>query len=181
LGLPKYFRVEFTRDNTGFVLINRIDGTTNPVRYHYGTRKELRARDKDLIRVAKASANHAELASQVDFIPVGDDDYRREEAPSESLSEYFSKKNEEYNQKTRNNTSSVKLWLEFINFQDEYLKLSQTKSIGPILEKKLAIYQRALQYNPANEELLIGYGNCSERIWEYPFQTTLFTERTVIS
>jgi hypothetical protein len=54
---------------------------------------------------------------------------------TQSIEEYLTKKAEEYNKKTRDDKNNVKLWIEFINFQDEYMKLGG-EAIGPILEKK---------------------------------------------
>lgn len=67
----------------------------------------------------------------VGFVESSDD----EEKIAQSIEEYLTKKAEEYNKKTRDDKNNVKLWIEFINFQDEYMKLGG-EAIGPILEKK---------------------------------------------
>lgn len=67
----------------------------------------------------------------VDIVESSDD----EEKIAQSIEEYLTKKAEEYNKRTRDDKNNVKLWIEFINFQDEYMKLGG-EAIGPILEKK---------------------------------------------
>jgi len=44
-----------------------------------------------------------------------------------------------------------------VAFQDEYGQLSRRRNVQLIVEKKLAIYARALSFVPESEPLLLGY------------------------
>ncbi|KAI8057134.1 NRDE-2, necessary for RNA interference-domain-containing protein [Syncephalis plumigaleata] len=60
-------------------------------------------------------------------------------------------------------------WLRRIAFQDEQLTWSSNRKATArhaLLEVKLAIYEKALEYCPEDERLLIGYMESGETIWD---------------
>ncbi|KAJ3665779.1 hypothetical protein Zmor_001254 [Zophobas morio] len=66
-----------------------------------------------------------------------------------------------YNRKLTENTHDIKLWLEYVNFQDTvyqfektYRKGSIAKGLRVLAERKLSILDKALTYNQNCEELL---------------------------
>lgn len=62
----------------------------------------------------------------------------------------------EYNKKTRDNPGDVHTWLEFIDFQGK-LATEKTISEGCILEKKIAIIEKAIEANPGSIKLKMKY------------------------
>ena len=98
---------------------------------------------------------------------------------------YLMKQAAEYNTRLLDEPHNVPLWLEFIKFQDEALvwgKLplpvaqvddSTTKSReslrrqkAALNERKVAIYERALEKNPLSEELLVGHMELVQEVWD---------------
>lgn len=53
----------------------------------------------------------------------------------------------------------------FSQLEDEITE--HTVDRGPLYERKVAIYQKALEANPNSDELLCGYLFCCEQVWEY--------------
>lgn len=83
----------------------------------------------------------------------------------EVLEDYLTRRSKEFNQRLQQRPKDVQLWLEFIAFQDEYQPLSR-RTTTPIVEKKLAIFKKAMGENPESEDLLFGYLNTSAQILE---------------
>jgi hypothetical protein len=48
-------------------------------------------------------------------------------------------------------------------------------SVAGVLEKKLSIFEKALQTHPDSERLLIGYLTTAQRAWEYPPHTHTYS------
>jgi len=85
------------------------------------------------------------------------------------------------NQQLRRNPKNAALWLQFIDGQDRWSRLARVsapagvtvgqslaqQSKGALVDRKLAIYERALRELPDNEELLTGYLLCAQERWEY--------------
>jgi len=168
LGLPPDVIIHFNKENTFFTLIDLSDSaSSSELRYWRVTKREKRQRELDLTKVRpKSRKKFQELTQQHDYIALeGFESSDDEEKIAQSIEDYLTKKAEEYNKKTRDDKNNVKLWIEFINFQDEYMKLGG-EALGPILEKKISIYQNAIKANPASEELLLGYLACCEQLWE---------------
>lgn len=81
--------------------------------------------------------------------------------------DYCMKQTRMFNERTRIEKSNIKLWLEYVAFQDVRAKGEVNKA--PAIEKKISIFEEALKSNPHSEELLLGYLFCCEQIWEYVF------------
>lgn len=101
---------------------------------------------------------------------------------------HIMKKVSEYNTQLLANPHNVQLWMEFINFQDEALiwdqllapplsaKAQPTTSNSTrecvhrqgsaLIERKIAIFERALQNNPLSEKLLVGHMELVQEIWD---------------
>ena len=84
-------------------------------------------------------------------------------------------KTEEFNAYLKDNEADIEKWLKFIAFQDkcvEPVNTSKDKVEGKSLdiyvsEKKLAICERALTYNPKSIDLLLCRLEIVTNIWEY--------------
>ena len=91
----------------------------------------------------------------------------------------------QYNTLLLHDPHDVQLWLEFIHFQDEALvwgKLpgpavqldteegtrheSQRRQQLAVIERKVAIYEKALESNPLSEELIVGHMELVQEVWE---------------
>ena len=87
-------------------------------------------------------------------------------AESELTSEVFtSQQTAAYNRTLQENPKNVRLWLEFMAFQQIAQgpdgageeKLGTTKSLRALNERKLAIFERALEHNPTSIDLHISH------------------------
>uniref|UniRef100_A0A5S6LMC9 Zinc finger protein 830 n=1 Tax=Xenopus tropicalis TaxID=8364 RepID=A0A5S6LMC9_XENTR len=87
---------------------------------------------------------------------------------------------EDYNKRIRECPNDIQLWMEFVSFQDELVKqpsmYSTSKgeldghrtSVKLLLEKKLAILERAIESNPGSTELKLAKLKLCEEFWEAP-------------
>ncbi|NXL90840.1 NRDE2 protein, partial [Alectura lathami] len=86
---------------------------------------------------------------------------------------------EEHNKKVRENPRDIQAWMEFVSFQDElmrgpspYASMGEQevrrKSLKLILEKKLAILERAIESNPSNVDLKLARLKVCTEFWEPP-------------
>jgi hypothetical protein len=103
----------------------------------------------------------------------------------QNFEEYQYERTREFNIRTRQEPHNVETWLEFVRFQDESLVLNRKVRVvrrpcqrargeannspfvcarvrsqnvsGAVVEKKIAILERALQFNPDSEVLLSQY------------------------
>ncbi|XP_019407948.1 PREDICTED: protein NRDE2 homolog [Crocodylus porosus] len=85
---------------------------------------------------------------------------------------------EDYNKKVRENPRDVHAWMEFVSFQDELMRGSspysvnegeqevRRKSLKLILEKKLAILERAIESNPNIVDLKLAKLKLCTEFWE---------------
>ncbi|XP_053113151.1 nuclear exosome regulator NRDE2 isoform X3 [Hemicordylus capensis] len=85
---------------------------------------------------------------------------------------------EEYNRKIRENPRDVKTWMDFVSFQDELMRgpscysvsegerEMRKKSLKLVLEKKLAILERAIESNPNDVDLKLARLKLCTEFWE---------------
>nr|XP_056707814.1 nuclear exosome regulator NRDE2 [Euleptes europaea] len=85
---------------------------------------------------------------------------------------------EEYNKKVRENPTDVKTWMDFVSFQDELMRgpscysinegeqEKRKKSFRLVLEKKLAILEKAIESNPNNVDLKLARLKLCTEFWE---------------
>eukprot|EP01083_Nonionella_stella_P095599 268400_1 len=83
---------------------------------------------------------------------------------SESFADYLLRRTKEFNTLTQTSPNDIEMWCKFVDFQDE-CSLDQRKSTGPVLEKKIAILERALEFNSNSEILLLKYLNLCGQLW----------------
>ena len=105
---------------------------------------------------------HAHTHSPSHTLPVSDS----ESSSEEGWEDYCLKQTKWFNEKTREEKTNIKLWLDYVAFHDKVTKSDVNRR--PVIEKKISIFEEALKANPHSEELLIGYLFCGEQIWEYP-------------
>lgn len=97
-----------------------------------------------------------------------------------SPEEYISQQTAAYNRSLAEHPHDVQLWLQFIGFQDEALvwgKLPVFTQEGSaselrkrnqqaLLERKIAIFESALERNPTSVQLLVGHMELCGEVWE---------------
>lgn len=95
-----------------------------------------------------------------------------ESAENQTLETYSSQLSSEYNRSLLHEPHNVDLWMEFIALQDQLGGWGQAdhEKVGKVkravLERKVAIFERALENNPTSVELLIGYMQLVREFWE---------------
>ncbi|XP_005285443.3 nuclear exosome regulator NRDE2 isoform X1 [Chrysemys picta bellii] len=97
---------------------------------------------------------------------------------SENVNSVLIAKVEEYNRTVRENPRDVHTWMEFVSFQDEIMRGPspyaikegeqeiRRKSFKLILEKKLAILERAIESNPNDVDLKLAKLKLCTEFWE---------------
>ncbi|XP_040083401.1 nuclear exosome regulator NRDE2 [Oryx dammah] len=92
---------------------------------------------------------------------------------------------EEFNRKVRENPRDTELWMAFVAFQDEVMRSPglcaveegeperRKRSLRLVLEKKLAILERAIESNPSSVDLKLAKLKLCAEFWE---PTTLLKE-----
>ncbi|XP_071413781.1 nuclear exosome regulator NRDE2 isoform X1 [Pithys albifrons albifrons] len=99
--------------------------------------------------------------------------------PGINMNPMLMTKVEEHNKKVRENPRDINAWMEFISFQDELVRGPspyaskgeqevRRKSLKLILEKKLAILERAIESNPSNVDLKLARLKLCAEFWEPP-------------
>ena len=97
--------------------------------------------------------------------PASRDTSGEEEGPVRGLTPeaYISQQTAAYNRSLQEDPHNVDLWLEFLAFQREASVWSGEprgaagKALRAMNERKLAIFERALEHNPTSVELLMGH------------------------
>ncbi|KAI4568516.1 hypothetical protein MJT46_008314 [Ovis ammon polii x Ovis aries] len=92
---------------------------------------------------------------------------------------------EEFNRKVRENPRDTELWMAFVAFQDEVMRSpglyaveegepeTRKRSLRLVLEKKLAVLERAIESNPSSVDLKLAKLKLCTEFWE---PTTLLKE-----
>ena len=97
------------------------------------------------------------------------------ETKGETQQDYLNRKTREFNEETRRHPYDIDLWLDYAKFQEEYLslgkqidkKVSKSLIYQAMLEKKLMILEKAMEFNPEEEDLLLAMLRTSQELYEY--------------
>lgn len=131
-------------------------------------------RRRDLKRIRAISSGKPIYFPSEDFIPLQQEVDTGQQNDLESTSnlecgetwdEIFMRRTREFNKMTRDRPHDESLWIAFANFQDE-LSIGQRKKSVQVqaLEKKISVLEKALEFNPDSEELLLFYlETCKKR------------------
>ena len=114
-------------------------------------------------RNSGGSGTHAPFFMALE--PAGRETSGEEEATAHGLSPeaYISQQTAMYNRSLQEDSHNVVLWLEFLDFQTDARvwtgeeRRTTGKALRATNERKLAIFERALESNPASVELLVGH------------------------
>ena len=100
--------------------------------------------------------NHPNDTSDFLKLSEGGCEERAHEDDFESLNARLMQKTKSYNENIHANPENVALWIEFAQFQDEFMTLTRKKvEISQMIEKKIAILEDALRYHPHESTLVI--------------------------
>ncbi|KAI8972712.1 NRDE-2, necessary for RNA interference-domain-containing protein [Pilobolus umbonatus] len=102
-----------------------------------------------------------------------EDSESEEEEEGESFDDSVRKRTIEFNRRLNKEPHNVQLWLDFIRFQDETVQglntgtaPSSKSNTASLNEVKLSIFEKAIDANPDNEQLILEYLKCGGQIWE---------------
>ena len=163
-------------------------GSHQAVKWTDGRGKEWKGKKVKLSRYFKGSGSQSETvllfpqqqkSGEVtcgDYFALESGGGATVDEPSEKTPEwYISQRTAAYNRLLQEEPHSVPLWMEFLAFQDEALlwnKGAESASDGKkknhlaLIERKLAIFDRALESNPLSVDLLVGQMKLVEEVWE---------------
>lgn len=131
-------------------------------------------RRKDLKRIHAISSGKPMYFPSEDFIPLQQEPVKDQRSELESASnmecgetrdEFFLRRTREFNKMTRDRPHDESLWIAFAIFQDELAIGQRKKSVQvQALEKKISVLEKAIEFNPDSEELLLFYlETCKKR------------------
>lgn len=98
-------------------------------------------------------------------------DEEEEEEEGESFNDRIRQCTIDFNRQLDKEPENVQLWLDFIKFQDEAAagldpNASKAANKGSLNEVKLSIFEKALDHNPMDEDLIHAYLACGAETWE---------------
>ncbi|KAK2655649.1 hypothetical protein Ddye_008701 [Dipteronia dyeriana] len=142
--------------------IDEMDEKLKLGRY-WSTKYAVLERQKNLKRVRLVMPGKSGILVDSDFIPLLDVEMSGEgslvgdgSVVEESWEDEMLRKTREFNKLTREHPHDEKGWLAFAEFQDCVTsKQSNKGALMQILEKKISILEKAVEFNPDNEELLL--------------------------
>lgn len=113
--------------------------------------------------------NHPGDTSDFLKLPEGGCEERVRDDDFESLNARLMHKTKSHNENIRANPENIALWIEFAQFQDEFIARTRKKSeISQMIDKKIAILEDALRYHPHESTLVIMLLNTYEKVEESP-------------
>lgn len=99
-----------------------------------------------------------------------EDGQESEEEEGESFNDQIRRQTIEYNKRLDKEPENAQLWLEFIRFQDEAATgldpAAKKTNKASLNEVKLSIFEKALEYNPRDQDLILAYLTCGAETWE---------------
>ena len=146
-------------------------------RYFSGV-ASMRARDRRMPKLRKpALIKREEKDSNSEFVALrhrvssnvgnGDGAAPVEDDGMESVNAYLMRRTKMFNQAARESPHDVKVWIDFAQFQDQFLALTNKRAeAAQLIEKKITILEQALRHHPNNETLLLMLMSETEKIEE---------------
>lgn len=120
---------------------------------------------------------HSGVNSLSEFVKIESAVSSKEDVEDDSLTaeRHMSKLTGEYNHSLLEQPHNVDLWLEFLTFQDQLLEWGHlpgeasdhmARKKQALTDRKMSIYEQALEHNPVSEELLMGYMSLVREKWD---------------
>lgn len=125
---------------------------------YYSRHRVLQQRDAAMRSTVQAKTEDDPYITQsLSFVPLaGDEKKETEPAKPMSIDQVLMDKTREFNVNLRANPHSIALWFRFIEFQDEANPMRKANP-AHILEKKISIFEKAMEANSENEDLMVAY------------------------
>ncbi|ORZ00282.1 NRDE-2, necessary for RNA interference-domain-containing protein [Syncephalastrum racemosum] len=194
LGLDPPYRLEFSKESNKYYFVKGKGGGSHndknlldkipskPVRLRTQIEQaDSIATQTDFVELTKPKAVKSEgfISSGVDYRDIEgpakaepEEDEEGEDTRDETIEDIIRKRTIEFDRHLREHPEDVEQWLAFISFQDEAAKDlnagSESKKAlrNSLIEVKMSIYEKALEKNPDNEDLILSYLSCGEEFWE---------------
>ncbi|PRP76931.1 hypothetical protein PROFUN_06209 [Planoprotostelium fungivorum] len=111
--------------------------------------------------------DYADYLERVDNSEDEDEEKERKEDEGESLEEWVTRRTRQLNAATRERPDELKVWLDFIQFQTKLsdMGFAGREKLSGLLEKKISIYQKALEYHPDSVQLMLGLVREGKALW----------------
>lgn len=115
------------------------------------------------------------------YLPLPEDGVPETHVETSVENDAFRARTTQFNEKLRQNPKDISLWLDFLHFQDEFARnafntgeksgekpgeFSSKSSRTGLIERKVAIIERAIENNSGNLDLKIRRLNMCEDVWE---------------
>ena len=149
---------------------------TGPERYYNGS---IGKQQDAIVHVGSKDTSFEWEKSFVSF-GIPEKQKSDEEADTETSEWYISQRAKAFNQLLAEDPSDVSLWLEFLQFQDDMHLWGCTPGVDleggtdpkkqnrlALIERKIAICEKALHSNPLAVELILRYMSLCEEVWDH--------------
>lgn len=143
--------------------------------YFVGSAREIQQRAREEIRLAAAaslaSSAKAKKAGSVvsefdtlkDVVSFDAELFQEDQRDEETFEEFLSKRTKFFNEQTRGDRSNIKIWQDYVAFQDQFAHVGSTRAM--ILEQKIEIFKTAIEANPHADELVLGMLNACQQLY----------------
>ena len=147
---------------------------------------------RDVLSFAQILGQISEKVTQEEdseeFIEISDVDRgHKDDEPSLTVESYIAQKTAEFNRGLSQNPHNIDLWLSFIEFQEkcilwgvspegtisssenpqDFSTTSEKRRLRlALIDRKIAIFEKALEKNPMDTQLILGHMKLCEEIWE---------------
>ncbi|GAB4835270.1 hypothetical protein Ancab_000179 [Ancistrocladus abbreviatus] len=145
--------------------IDALDTTLKSSGRYWSAKYSALERHKDLKRIRVLAPEKPDQVVLDSFIPLMDHHDESSGGSSglgkavvieESWEDEVLRKTKEFNRMTRENPRSVRMWLDFAEFQDQVASRQPQKGARlQTLEKKISILEKATELNPDDDDLLL--------------------------
>ncbi|ORX41457.1 hypothetical protein BCR36DRAFT_588024 [Piromyces finnis] len=171
VGLPSYISVEFIKSSKDKYTKQAVMLKQYRERHDYY--KSLIPKDSTYIKSAISNEKENHQPYDEEFIPLKTEENEKIVIETEDLiidekhKEYLNK-TREFNEKLEKDPKNVKLWFDYIGFQDiNYdVNIKKTSVKNSINEKKISIFEKALKEIPDDESLIKEYMKCCQISWD---------------
>ncbi|KAL6559327.1 hypothetical protein OROGR_004444 [Orobanche gracilis] len=174
-----YFDSRGDRDNLALGCIYRMDGVgrlegdsnidaldtklRSDGRY-WSTKYAAIERHKNLKRVRVLVSRKPVKSSVNVYIPLLDENPNEKIVEEESWEDEVFRKTKDFNKMTRERPLDESVWLAFAEFQDKVASMQPHKGVRlQTFEKKISILEKATEFNPGSEDLLLSIMNAYQR------------------
>jgi len=156
---PGYLKRMILKDKGAGEVHNELRQSAN--HRYFAHKHHLRDRDRSLRRIyinAADQKSHADSSYPDDYLPLEQEEGRVEWKDSGlTFEERQLERTRDFSASLRKDPHNIQLWFDFIRFQDESTMEHRANKAAPVLEKKLSVFEKAIEENPGSVPLILGY------------------------